>query len=169
MIYRRFFFILTFLILSLVTFAQKERPFPEKCEGKWAGNMIIYSQDKAMDTIDVSMVIEALQDTLGWTWRTVYTAPERTITKDYKLYPLGGNKYDLDEGDDLHLFSYVFENRMYSNFMVQGSLLTSVYTLNGDELIFEITSGRDIGKTANDITNFSVMNLQRSFLRRVKE
>jgi hypothetical protein len=156
------------LTLTVLT-VSSQNPFPERCTGNWNGQMVVYQQGKAMDTIDVSMQIDALPDTLGWTWRTVYTAPDRTITKDYRLYPVEGtpNQYDLDEGDDLHLYSYVFENRMYSNFMVQGSLLTSVYTLNKDELIFEITSGVDIGKTANDITNFSVMNVQRSVMRRV--
>jgi len=131
--------------------------------------MQLYKQGVVMDTIDVVMNIHPIPDTLCWTWKTIYVTPERTITKDYNLYFKKGsnNEYILDEGEGLQLFSYVFENRMYSNFEVEGSMLTSVYILNNEKLIFEITSGKDIGKTAKDIRNFSVTNLQRSVLKRV--
>ena len=79
------------------------------------------------------------------------------------------NYYILDEGEGLELRSYAVGNALFSNFAVQGSLLTSRYVLEGDELIFEITSGRIRDTTANDIINYSVPILQRSVLERVKE
>ena len=39
-------------------------------------------------------------------------------------------------------------------------MLTSSYELQGDQLIFEVTSGRKI-EDKNEVTNYSVLNLQR--------
>ncbi len=76
------------------------------------------------------------------------------------------NYYVLDEGDGLELRSYQSGNSMYSNFAVQGSLLTSRYTLLNDKLIFEITSGSIRDTTANDILNYAIPIVQYSELTR---
>ena len=157
------------LLLFVISSAFAQTQFPDKCAGEWEGKMFMYNEGVIVDTVDVSMFIEYRPDSLDWTWKTVYnSAKYPQITKDYKLIKSeeAENKYILDENNGILLYSYVFDNKMYSAFEVMGSLLNSVYILNEDELIFEITSGKDIGKTGNDITNFSVMNLQRSILKR---
>ncbi len=44
-------------------------------------------------------------------------------------------------------------------------MLTSSYELHGDELIFEVTSGKKI-EDRKEVTNYSVLSLQRVVFRR---
>jgi len=144
--------------------------FPDKCLGIWSGKMHVHSKGIIVDSVDVRMTIEKIPDSLHWMWKTEYISEKYPVTKNYKLIleNPASNKFTLDENNGILLYSYVFGNKMFSNFEVQGTMLTSVYILGEDELIFEITSGKEIGKTGNEITNFSILNLQRSVLKRVK-
>jgi hypothetical protein len=165
----KYFFLFCFLFTSSLQLIGQSY-FPDNCAGIWEGEMLIYHQGNQVNQVDVRMEIERIPDSLKWSWKTEYLAPE-PIVKNYMLIleDPGSNKYTLDENNGILLYSYVFENRMFSNFEVEGNLLTSVYILENNQLIFEISSGKDIGKTENDITNFSVMNLQRTVLKRKME
>ncbi len=129
--------------------------------------MVIHQNGVARDTIPCEMTIESVTKDSIWTWKTVYKG-DQVITKDYRMIlpDPGANYYILDEGDGLELRSYAIGNTMFSNFSVQGSLLTSRYSLEEDQLIFEITSGQVRDTTTNDIINYSVPILQRSVLKR---
>jgi hypothetical protein len=161
---------LTALCFLFVISVSAQDYFPDRCMGEWQGKMIIYINGIAVDTIDVSMSVERLPDTTGWTWKTVYVSPGRTISKDYKLYLAEGtkNNFILDENNGILLYAFAANDNLYSNFEVQGNLLTSVYRLENDKLKFEITSGKSLGKTGDDIENYSVSNVQISTLKRVE-
>ena len=111
-------------------------------------------------------IVEAMKDSV-WTWKTTYHG-EPPIIKDYRMiHPdKSSNYFVLDEGEGLELRSYQSGNSMFSNFWVQGSLLTSRYHLDDETLIFEITSGSIRDTTANDIINYSVPIVQYSKLTR---
>lgn len=163
---KQVFIFFTLVLLSFPISGQSY--FPDQCTGVWEGQMTIYAEGVAVDSVAVKMTIEKVSDSLIWNWKTEYISEKYPITKDYKLIleDPSSNKYLLDENNGIFLYAYVFGNKMYSNFEVQGTYLSSVYTLQGDELIFEITSGKDIGMTGNDIRNFSIINLQQSILKR---
>lgn len=132
--------------------------------------MSVYYHGKIVDSVDVRMTIAKIPDSLQWSWKTEYLSEKYPITKDYKLIleDASSNKFNLDENNGIYLYSYVFGNKMYSNFEVEGIYLTSVYTISKDVLIFEITSGKDLGTSGNDIRNYSVQNLQKSILKKIK-
>jgi hypothetical protein len=46
-------------------------------------------------------------------------------------------------------------------------MLTSSYELKGDQLIFEVSSGKKI-EGNNEVVNYSVINLQKVVFNRVK-
>jgi len=163
------YLILCLLMVTPILISAQES-FPDQCIGEWKGVMKIYGQGMLKDSLPVSMTITSITDTMAWKWKTIYRSPQGEIVKDYTLFPGEAyiNEYILDEKNGIFLNAYVHGNKMYSNFEVQGSYLSSVYELKDDALIFEIIFGKDKGLTGNDITNFSVDGLQRSVLHRIK-
>ena len=92
------------------------------------------------------------------------------MVKDYKLVisDIGKGVFKTDEGDGIFLIDYLFGNKLYSVFETQGILLTSTYEWLGNQIIFEVTSGKEL-QTTNGVKSYSVLNLQKAVLRKIKE
>lgn len=144
--------------------------FPDRCLGQWEGTMYIWSQGQLKDSVPVRMTVAVEKEKEVWTWRTEYLSPTRPMTKDYKLKLNDAAKrsYITDEGDGILLNDYEFGNKMYSAFEVQGTYLTANYEIVGDQLIFEVNSGRKIEAVTNGVTSYTVSSLQRVVYRRKK-
>lgn len=156
------------MLFSPATFGQTLN-FPTSWVGKWSGKMLIYTQGATKDSVNVEMTINPAEEPNSWRWKTVYLSPKNPITKDYTLKTADAAKghYWLDEGDGIVLDAYLLGNKLFHLFGVSGLYLTATYELQGDTLVFEVTSGKWLNTTGNDVTNYSVLNLQRSRLRRV--
>ena len=162
-------FLLALTTITIHSFAQST--FPDRCVGHWEGRMVWWAQGLARDTVPVEMDIVPLDDTLGWSWKTVYITPNQSIVKDYRLFPDPEQEHAflLDEGDGIVLASFVFGDRMYSSFEVSGNWIQSCYILDGDQLNLELTAGMKAEMTAEEIQNYSVGTLQWSELYRKQE
>ena len=157
-----FFFTLT---TSFLLSAQTS--FPERCEGTWEGMMHIYRQGQLVDSVQIIFTAAQTEEANTWTWKTQYISEKYPMTKDYQLKIDDSEKgyYLLDEGDGVVLRDYGFGDKIYSVFEVQGILLTSSYELQGDHLIFEVSSGKKIAPAeGQQVINYSVDNLQRVVL-----
>lgn len=159
-------FLFLFCLASLGSRAQDY--FPDRCLGQWEGVMYIWNQGQVKDSIPVRMTVAVEKEKQVWTWRTEYLSPTRPMIKDYKLKLNDAAKrnYITDEGDGILLYDYEFGNKLYSTFEVQGSYLTASYEIAGDQLIFEVSSGRKIEAVTNGVTSYTVNNLQRVVYRR---
>lgn len=144
--------------------------FGDRCLGAWEGMMHIYSKGSLKDSVKIKFTVAKIQGTDSWTWKTEYLSPTRPMVKDYVLRLVDKEKssYVTDEGGGLVLNDYLFGDKLYNIFEVQGITLTSTYELVGNNLIFEVTSGKELPEKAQDVTNFSVDNLQRAVMRRIK-
>ena len=91
------------------------------------------------------------------------------MTKDYvlRLKDAAKNLYVTDEGGGIELTDHLFANKLYSVFETHDIVLTSTYELSGRELIFEVTSGKKQGVPNQEVTNYSVDNLQRVVFKKV--
>ena len=89
--------------------------------------------------------------------------------KDYKLVLKDAvtQTYATDEGNGIELMDYYFNNKLYSIFETHGVMLTSSYELQGNQLIFEVSSGKKIDEN-KEVNNYSVLNLQRVIFKRRK-
>jgi hypothetical protein len=155
-----------FLLLSLVFYSLNifsQDAFLSKWTGVWEGKLYIYSNGEIKDSIQSILTIAETNNPHEFTWKTVYKAPDKDIVKDYKMIAQDSipNMYIMDENNGIELKAYRFGNKLYSVFAVQGSLLTSLYELKDNELIFEIISGKELDETEN-VTNYSVSFLQRA-------
>jgi hypothetical protein len=148
--------------------SQSSASFGNRCTGQWTGMMYIWARGQLRDSVRIEHEVSPTQKPNEWTWKTRYLSPVQPMTKDY-LLRLENDKeqiYVTDEGQNLLLNGYVFENKMYNIFETQNILLTSSYELLNDRLIFEVTSGKKTGETAGQVSNFSVTHLQRAVLYR---
>lgn len=145
--------------------------FPDKCIGVWEGMMYIYSYNTLRDSVKVRFTA-AKTDTAGtYIWKKEYLSTTRPpMVKDYKLVvdDLSKGRYLLDEGGGVKLIEYNVANKLYSLFKVEDIYLTSSTELVGDQLVFEVTSGKEVNMVEG-ITNYAYANVQRVVMRRVDE
>lgn len=142
--------------------------FPEKCLGIWEGTMYIYSQGVLRDSVNVRFTA-AKTDSIGtYIWKTEYLSATRPMVKDYKLVvdDLSTGRYLLDEGGGVKLVEYCIKDKMYSLFKVEDIYLTSCTELVGDNLIFEVTSGKELNEKEG-IKNYSFNTVQRVTLHKI--
>ena len=92
------------------------------------------------------------------------------MTKDYTMKSVDIVKgvYATDEGEGVLLDTYLIDHTLFNVFEVEGILLTATYRLLGDEINFEVTSGKKGKIVAGGVTNFTVNFVQRVRLRRVE-
>lgn len=140
----------------------------QQFQGEWSGLLLISNQGQITDSVEVLLTVEPLENSQGYTWKTEYLSKEYPIIKDYQLIPSDTleNVYVLDEQNEIYLYQYLHGNKLYSQFEVQGSQLSSSYELVDDRLIFEVISGKKLNVT-NGVTNFAVTNVQRAVLERL--
>jgi len=142
--------------------------FPEKSLGVWEGVMKMYTLGTLRNSVKVRFTA-AKTGTIGsYIWKTEYLSAKKTMVKDYKLVvdDISKGHYVLDEGDGVKLRVYNVENKIYSLFKVDDIYLTSSTELVGDQLIFEVTSGKEIDEIQG-IKNYAFTYVQRVVMHKV--
>ena len=165
---KKLIFTSTYIFLSSICmnlYAQEY--FADKCEGKWKGTMYIYGKGQIRDSVPVELTVQKTSLPLTWVWKTNYLSNKNPIEKNYKLVlkDTASQTYLIDEGEGVELLSYYFINKLYSVFETHDVMLTSSYELQGDDLIFEVTSGKKI-EDRKEVNNYSVLGLQRVVFKR---
>lgn len=158
-----------FIGLLFAQIVSAQTNFADKCLGVWNGTMQIYRHGELKDTVKVKLTVAKTATAGDYTWKTEYLSPTRPATKDYILRVKDAAKgiYVTDEGGGIELDNYLFGDKLYNVFEVQGVTLTATYELRGKDLIFEVTSGKKSGE-AKGVTNYSVDNLQRVVFKKSK-
>jgi len=141
-------------------------------DGKWKGTLIIWKENKIVDSVPTELTIKTIIKDSVWQWKTEYISAIMPVTKDYSLRVVDKQKgiYITDEGDGIELMNYGFGNKLYSNFETSGVLLSSYYEWIGNDIVFEIASGKKIETMSinTEVTNFSVRNLQKVIFKKIK-
>lgn len=157
-------------VFMLFTQLNAQTNFAEKCLGIWKGTMFIYSHGEVKDKVEVQLTVAKTAKSEEFTWKTEYFSPTRPMTKDYILRVKDVKKghYVIDEGGGVLLNNYLFENKLFNVFEVNGVILTATYELKSKkELIFEVTAGKKMDVAAG-VTNYSVDSLQSVVFKKVK-
>ena len=144
--------------------------FFDQCLGVWEGKMYIHGGGKLRDSVDIRFTC-APTDTLGrYVWRMDYLSEQRPMVKDYRLVVKDAERglYIMDEGNGVELMEFVVGNKMYSNFKMGPTILTSSMERLGESLVFEVTSGTERAD-GQDLISFTVDYVQRVILMPIKE
>ncbi len=147
----------------------KTLSFPEKCLGVWEGTMFLYKYNNIHDSVQVTFTAARTENDSLFIWKTEYHSSTIEVVKDYKLKLDDSEKgrYILDEGDGIQLIEYNVGNKLYCMFKLDDTYFTSSTELIGENLVFEVTSGKEENETQG-IQNFSFTNVQRVVLTRVR-
>jgi hypothetical protein len=159
----KFIFLIFFTSISICSQSQILKDW----HGNWEGIMYIYGKGTLRDSVPVVLTVATINDSM-LVWRTEYKSVSQPMVKDYKmkLIDLAKGIYGTDEGNGLVLTNYLIDKSLYSVFEVQGILLTAIYRLVGDQLLFEVTSGKKDTLDMEGVNNYSVSTIQKVHLKR---
>jgi hypothetical protein len=122
--------------------------------GTWSGTLEIYNSKGKTQEVPMK-VNHFLTDTIGtYGWFLIY-GEEETGTRSYFLKTVDEKKghYIVDEKNSIFLDEFMIGNKMISSFEVEGSLITSIYTLLKDgNMTFEIIFGNNENPTESGDT-----------------
>ena len=165
------------LALLLGCNAWGQNTFPAAWAGLWAGNLQVVS---ATGNQEVPVTFEVAKQTpTKYTWKFTFNASTGPVVKDYTLLvdtALAGH-YIIDEGDGILLDAYLFAQKLYCTFDVEGRLFFTSYELQNDNLIFEIIygpfakhattgGGKVDGEDVPTIGVYQTQGLQKAVLKR---
>jgi len=140
----RYFLISFFTILTASLFAQTTTtPFPQSWAGQWKGTLEIFSPRGKEQQVPMQLRIEQA-DSLNYTWHIIYGEDEEKGLRPYLLKPedVTYGRYSIDEQNTIVLDAILISGKLYSRFEVGGNLLLSTAELKGEELHYEIISGK---------------------------
>jgi len=158
--------------------AESSDNFPEDWLGTWAGTLVI--SKPGGDTMQVPMQLYyAENDTLdeAWDWHIIYGADVEAGRRAYTLHTRDATKghYTIDEHNGIVLDAHLLGATLYSRFAVADNLLTTMTRKQGNQMIFEIISGKqtpaNITGNIDDIPEVQSFNIhvqQRAVLSRVQ-
>ncbi len=118
-------------------------PFPESWLGNWVGELNIYKENKLVQTLPMELEMLEIDSSNNYVWAIIYGEDKVAGRRSYELEIVDAEKgiYRIDEKNSIKLESYLFGNKLYSQFSVMGSQLLCTYEKVADKMIFEIISG----------------------------
>jgi hypothetical protein len=173
---------LVLLLLSVTLFSQTNLDDEREILnwlGEWKGELNIESTSKSKQVVPMK-IKHFKTDTIGtYGWFLIYGEDEKNGKRAYFLKekdPSNGH-YLLDEKNGILLDTYLAGNKMISSYHVEGTLITSIYTLKPDgNMLFEIYFGNtDQVNTSGGnedipiVKSYKVGGYQRAELKRVGE
>ncbi len=90
----------------------------------------------------MELYIKTTDDPQRYVWTLIYSPAGRLDVRGYELVikdPDRGH-YQIDEKDSIILDCYLIGDTLYSQFSIEGTLLTITYRKVGDELHFDLLS-----------------------------
>jgi hypothetical protein len=153
--------------------------FPADWSGKWAGSLHIIQAKGTVQEIPMELHILPLDSTGRYTWAIIYGEDKEAGLRPYELLPLDPGKglYAIDEKNSIRMEAYLLGGSFYQWFEVEGSLLLTTTSMQGDELLWEIvagsmepvsvTGGESVeGEEVPPVKTFPITVLQRARLKK---
>ncbi|MEM9819445.1 MAG: hypothetical protein AAF985_00175 [Bacteroidota bacterium] len=124
--------------------ANKLSDFPMTWVGQWIGQLEIYNNAGLAQSVEMELDIRPIDNSSNFIWAITYGPDKVAGRRSYELATVNKENglYLIDEKNTIKLESYLFNNKLYSRFEVMGSWLLSSYEKQGEEIVFEIISGK---------------------------
>ncbi len=155
--------------------------FPYAWFGTWAGNLEIYNSKGLSQTVPMQLVKGPTDESGVFQWNIIYGTDLEKGLRPYLLRTIDASKgfYQHDEMNSIKMEAYYLGGKLFSNFIVEGNLLTSIEEKEGDKIKFEIIFGKDKaisetggkvekGDTISTVKTLPVLINQRAILTRIK-
>ncbi len=118
--------------------------FPNDYMGQWKGNLDIYSGNRLIKKVNMSLFIDSTVTDHTYIYNMVYQgAGEEPDIRNYLLVVVDRElgKFKIDEQNSVELPMQLFGRKLVSSFVVEGSLVYFLYTLMEDKIMVEVISG----------------------------
>jgi hypothetical protein len=129
--------------------------FPFSWFGVWEGTLNIYSAKGLSQSIPMSLELAATDTTGYYKWHIIYGADRAKGLRPYYLETIDASKglYRNDEKNSIKMEAYLLGGKLFSNFSVEGNLLTSMQEKVGDTMLWEIVFGKEkeVSITGNQV------------------
>lgn len=155
--------------------------FPFDALGYWEGILEIYSVDSLVQSVNMSIHIEETSDNQVYSWQITYNPGENEDQRNYLLLIFNKMKghYKIDEDNGIVLDAFLLNNKLVSDFEVQGTRLKTINTFLGEKMIFEVYAGpiKEINITGDmkvednvipPVKSFNLTTYQRAVLKRIR-
>ena len=153
--------------------------FPQSWEGKWKGDLEIFSGKGKKQTLEMELHILPIDSIGAWSWTIIYGTDKEKGKRSYILKPkdVENGIYAVDEQNSIVLDAYLLDKKLVERFEVMNNLLITSTELRGDVLVWEIlvgslnnlsvTGDTIVGKdTIPQVKGYPVTILQRAYLKK---
>ena len=114
--------------------------FPATWTGIWKGDLDIYSNGKKGRTLPMTLTILPQGDSIQWSIQY-----DTMDTRPYTLKLVDKEKgiYLVDEHNTIKLETYLFGNKLLSQYTVMGNQITIMEEKRRNSIIFEVMMSKD--------------------------
>lgn len=149
---------------------------PASWDGVWKGPTTLTWATGKAEAVSMELRVAPLPGGRAKTWKVVYTFADRREVREYEIRPAeggGAGRLLIDEKNGFLIDNYLAGDTLYSQFSINGNLVTTRFGLRGDAIEVELTmfdarSPRVTRLTggAFEVSSFSPKYVQRGSLRR---
>lgn len=139
-----FLFPISITAQDTISSADTSRVFPHSWQGKWRGNLEVFTAKGLAQSVPMELHILPIENTNNFTWTIIYGEDKESGKRPYELQSIDPENgiYLIDEKNSIKMEAYYFAGKLFSRFEVMGNLLLSTVEKHEDHLIFEIISGK---------------------------
>lgn len=118
--------------------------FPQDWTGRWQGDLMIYSGLGLQDQLKMELIIEPIAGSENYTFVIVYDTGADLSRREYELIVVDQEQglYIVDEKNTIMIESYFMGGKWFQRFEVAGNMLICTIEQQGENLVWEITSGK---------------------------
>lgn len=145
----KFYLYLVFCISAFNSFAQNAgqlvtTSFPDSWAGEWAGELQIFNNKGMSQSLPMQLLIHPIEDSSDYHFTIIYGLDIEKGTRSYILKTIDASKghYAIDEQNSIVIDAYLLGEKLVQRFEVMGNLLETFIEKEGDNLVWEIFSGK---------------------------
>ena len=118
--------------------------FPDDWLGDWSGDLKIYSGTELKQTISMGLLLQPILGTDRHTFTIRYGEDIESSKRKYELVTIDKEKglFKVDEKNDIMMEGYYIGGKFFQRFEVMGNLLFGTIEKQGDNLVWEMVSGK---------------------------
>lgn len=164
-------------LLLVCAHASAQSGLPSSWDGEWKGTTTLAWATGKAEQVGMELHVAPLPKGGGAkSWKVVYVFADRREVRDYEIRPSeggGAGRLVVDEKNGFLIDQYLGGDVLYSQFTINGNLVTTRFELRGDLMeveltMFDMRTPRVTKLTggAFEVASFGPKYVQRGTLRR---
>jgi hypothetical protein len=164
------------LLCSVSSAGALQQGLPPSWDGVWKGSTTLTWASGKVEAADMELHVSPIPGGRAKVWKTVYAFSDRREIREYEIRLLeegGASRFVVDEKNGFLIDNYLADDTLYSQFTINGNLVTTRFALRGDTIeveltMFDVKNPRVTKLTGGsfEVASFSPKYVQRGILRR---